>query len=204
MGAEIQDAEQARTMTLEAFADTIIPGEKRFPGDAAIAGVAPGGGAVAAGALELLAWPATGITDGLPELAVKLNEHARAFAAEQGLDLDQTPQPAEAGEAGEPGAPVPPFVALSFEHRTALVARLLAPGHPEKEFWVLLALFSNMAYDSAAHRHTAEAIADGHPGLIAMGFAKPDSDGLWRFPDYSYRRPLARLHPDTIASGSLG
>ncbi|MFD0887667.1 DUF5987 family protein, partial [Streptosporangium algeriense] len=30
-------------MTLEAFADTIVPGEKRSPGDEAVAGAAEGG-----------------------------------------------------------------------------------------------------------------------------------------------------------------
>ncbi|HYS37141.1 MAG TPA: DUF5987 family protein, partial [Pseudonocardiaceae bacterium] len=41
-------------MTLEAWADTIIPGEKRWPDDRAIAGVSTGGGSVAAGAIEVL------------------------------------------------------------------------------------------------------------------------------------------------------
>lgn len=185
----IPEEEQVKRATLEAFADTIIPGEKRSPDDVAIAGAAPGGGAVAAGALELLEWPATGITEGLGDLAVLLNEHARAYAAEHEVELDDS---------------LPPFVALSFEHRTGLARRLLAPDHPEKEFWVLLALFSNMAFDVGAHMHTADAFAAGHPGLAAMGFARPGPDGLWRFPEYSYGRPLARLHPDTIASGSLG
>ena len=36
------------TLTLEAYADTLIPGEKRFPGDVAIAGVVTGPGAVQA------------------------------------------------------------------------------------------------------------------------------------------------------------
>ncbi|WP_433496281.1 DUF5987 family protein [Sphaerimonospora sp. CA-214678] len=178
---------QVKTMTLEAFADTIVPGEKRFPGDRAVAGVAPGGGAVAAGALELLEWDATGVTGGLDDYVRLLNDHARSYAGEHGLDLD---------------ASVPPFVALSFEHRTALVARLVAPEHPEKEFWVLLTLFSNMAFDSAAHLPTAEAIAAGHPGLTAMGITRPGADGLWRFPAFSYGRPLARTHPDTTPSGS--
>lgn len=183
------DEEQVMTMTLEAFADTIVPGEKRSPDDAAIAGVASGGGAVAAGALELLNTPATGVTAGLAPLSQLLNGHAQAYAAEQGLELD---------------AALPAFVALPYEHRAELVLRLTAQGNPERDGWVLLALFSNMAFDLAAHLHTAEALAAGHPGLTAMGFAKPDADGLWRFPDYSYGRPLASLHPDTIASGSLG
>ncbi|MEV5573192.1 DUF5987 family protein [Spirillospora sp. NPDC052269] len=175
------------TMTLEAFADTIVPGEKRFPEDRAVAGAADGPGAVAAGALELLDWSATGVTPMLGDLVTRLGEHAEAYAAEEGLAPDPS---------------VPPFVALTHLQRTALVRRLLAPGHPEKEFWVLLTLFCNMAYDSAAHRETADAMADGHPGLLAMGFAQPDPDGLWRFPRYSYGRPLARLHPATTPSGS--
>jgi enediyne biosynthesis protein E8 len=59
-----------------------------------------------------------------------------------------------------------------------------------------------MAFDTAAHMHTTDAIATGHPGLAAMGFAKPDDDGLWRFPDYSYGRQLARIHPGTTPAGN--
>jgi enediyne biosynthesis protein E8 len=182
------DDQQSRTMTLEAFADTIIPGEKRSPEDRAIAGVAAGGGAVAAGAIELLETPATGVTPALDHLAQALNGHAQAYAAEHALALDES---------------APAFVALPYEHRAALVQALTTPGHPEKDGWVLLALFSNMAFDVAAHMHTTDAIAAGHPGLLSMGFATPNADGLWRFPDYSYGRQLARLHPDTIESGSL-
>jgi enediyne biosynthesis protein E8 len=176
-----------RTITLEAFADTIMPGEKRWPDDKAVAGAAPGPGAVAAGAIELLETPATGIADSLDIFAQDLNDRARAYAAERGLDLDRS---------------VPPFVALPFAHRTALVQALTAPGNPEKDLWVLLVLFSNMAFDTAAHQHTVDAIAAGNPGLAAMGFARPDADGLWRFKDFSYGRPLARTHPATTPSGS--
>lgn len=179
--------EQVKVATLEAYADTIIPGEKRFPGDRAIAGASPGPGAVEAGALELLHTEATGVTVGLPYLAQSLNEHARTYAKEHELSLDDD---------------VPPFVALSFVDRTELVRILTAPGHPEKDGWVSLALFCNMAFDCAAHKHTAEAIAEGHPGLLAMGYTAPDADGLWRFPNFSYRRELAALHPDTTPSGS--
>jgi enediyne biosynthesis protein E8 len=181
------DEDQVQTSTLEAFADTIIPGAKRSQDDRAIAGAAQGPGAVEAGALELLHTPATGVTAGLPYLAGALNGHAKAYAAEKGITLDED---------------VPPFVALEFADRTELVRRLTAPGHPEKDGWVGLALFSNMAYDSAAHLHTAEAIAAGHPGLIAMGWGAPDADGLWRFPNYTYGRKLANEHPNTTASGS--
>jgi enediyne biosynthesis protein E8 len=176
-----------RTMTLEAYADTLVPGERRSPHDRAIAGAAPGGGAVAAGAIELLQTPATGLSTALDDFADALNVHAAAYASEHGLAEDSS---------------APQFVALSFADRTALVQALTAPGHPEKEIWVGLALFCFMAFDTAAHLKTVDAIAAGHPGRTAMGFAKPDVDGLWRFPDYSYGRPLARLHPDTTSSGS--
>jgi hypothetical protein len=183
-GDPLPDAVRA---TLEAYADTIVPGERRWPGDRSVAGAATGGGAVAAGAVELLTMPAVGLAPALPALVEALDAHARAYADEHGLAPDEA---------------VPPFVALPFAHRTALVRRLTAPTNEEKEVWVSLALFSNMAFDTAAHRHTVEAIAEGHPGLVAMGFAAPDDDGLWRFPAYSYGRPLADLHPHTTASGS--
>ncbi|MEV7008610.1 DUF5987 family protein [Streptosporangium sp. NPDC051022] len=183
----IPDEEQARTMTLEAFADTIVPGEKRSPDDKAVAGAATGGGAVAAGAVELLETSAAGLAPALGDFAQLLNRHAQAYADQHGLDLDGS---------------VPAFVALQFPDRTALVGMLTAPGHPEREAWVSIALFSNMAFDTAAHMHTLDALAAGHPGLTAMGFAEPNADGLWRFPVYSYGRELASLHPGTTSSGS--
>jgi enediyne biosynthesis protein E8 len=176
------------TMTLEAFADTIVPGDKRWPGDRSVAGVVTDAGAVQAGAIEVLRMPASGLTDAiLTQLATMLNGHAETVAVDSGLTLDSS---------------VPQFVALPYARRIALVAMLTAPGHPERDGWVLLAQLSTMAYDTAAHMHTVDAIATGHPGLTAMGFSKPDADGLWRFPAYSYRRRLADVHPATTASGS--
>lgn len=185
VGAEFDD--QIQTSTLEAFADTIVPGVKRGPDDRAIAGVCDDPGAVEAGALELLNDPATGVAAGLGAMAQALNGHAAAYAEAQGRTLDDG---------------VAPFVALDYEDRVAVVASLTAPDHPEKSGWVLLAMFSNMAYDTAAHRSTGEALENGHPGLLQMGFAKPDSDGLWRFPDFSYGQELAKRHPNTTTSGS--
>lgn len=187
MQPEATEEERVMNLTLEAYADTILPGEKRFPEDRAIAGAAPGPGAVAAGALDLLNFDATGVTAGLPYLAQSLNDHAKSYAGEVELELDQD---------------VPPFVALPYVHRRELVNRLTTPGHPEKDGWVSLALFCNMAFDSAAHLHTAEAIRDGHPGLLALGYTAPDADGFWRFPKYGYGRKLAEIHPDTTPSGS--
>jgi hypothetical protein len=176
-----------RTMVLEAFADTIIPGEKRWPNDRAVAGVVSGGGAVAAGAVSLLELPAGGFVTALDSLAASLDDHASAYADEHGLTV-----------SGD----VPPFVALPFADRTALVAELTAPAHPEKEMWIGLAIFSTMAFDSAAHLSTPEAIAAGHPGLMTIGYARPGPDRLYRFPDYSYGRQLAPPHPATTATGS--
>lgn len=174
-------------MTLEAFADTIIPGNKRFAGDEAIAGASADPGAVEAGALELLQTSATGVSAGLVPLAGTLNAHAARYAIAHGVAL---------------GDGVPAFVGLPFAHRTALVALLTTPGHPEKDGWVSLALFCNMAYDSAAHLPTGAAMAEGHPGLAAMGLARHDADGYQRFDRHSYGRPLAKTHPNTAPSGS--
>ena len=82
-----------RTITLEAFADTIVPGEKRHPCDLAVAGAAEGAGAVQAGAIELLEWNATGVTEGLDDYARLLGDHARDYAAEHGLTLDDSVPP---------------------------------------------------------------------------------------------------------------
>ena len=181
------DIDGGRTITIEAFADTILPGEKRSPDDRAIAGAADGAGAVAAGAVELLEQPGGGMAEALDSLAFSLNEHATEYADEQGLTLDSD---------------VPAFVALPFDHRTALVQLLTAPDQPDKQMWVSLAVFCTMAFDSAAHLRTADAIADGHPGLLTIGYARPDGDGLWRFPRYSYGRQLADVHPHTTSTGS--
>src|SRR3989442_773695 len=100
-------AEAVQTMTLEAFADTIVPGEKRFPGDRAIAGIAEGGGAVAAGAVDLMRTEAGGMADALPNLVQALNKHAEAYRDELRLEADPE---------------VPAFVALPAGHRAMLVA----------------------------------------------------------------------------------
>lgn len=180
-------AEDEMSMTLEAYADTILPGEKRSPDDHAVAGVAQGGGAASAGALEVLRSPEGGMEPALETLAEQLNEHARRFADEHGHPLAAT---------------LPPFVALAYPERVALIQELTAPDHAERELWVSLAMFSTIAFDSGSHLHTTDALAAGHPGLTTLGYFPPDADGLWRFPAYSYGRQLARPHPDTTPSGS--
>jgi hypothetical protein len=177
---------ESRNAVLEAFADTIIPGEKRHPDDRAVAGVSAGGGAVASGAIAVLETPEGGMTPALDDLARTLDEHAVRFRTEHGLPPDERE----------------PFVGLRYDERLALVGELLAPEHPERAMWAGLAMFSFMAFDTGAHMHTADAIAAGHPGLATLGFAPPGEDGLWRFPAYSYGRQLADTHPDTDPTGS--
>ncbi|GAA4690321.1 DUF5987 family protein [Phytohabitans rumicis] len=186
MQPDNHDVDPARTATIEAYADTVVPGAKRSPDDRAVAGAALGGGAVAAGAVELLEQPGGGLAEALDSMVYTLNDHAAGYATAHGLALDDG---------------VPAFVALPFEHRTALVLELTAPEHPEKQMWVALALFSNMAFDSAAHLTTADAFANRHPGLLTIGYFPPDADGLFRFPQYSYGRALAPLHPQTTVTG---
>ncbi|SBT46773.1 hypothetical protein GA0070621_2715 [Micromonospora narathiwatensis] len=176
-----------RTATLEAFADTIIPGAKRFPEDRAIAGVVDDPGAVEAGALELLAHSALGLAEALDGMAGLLNMHAQNHARARQLLLDPA---------------VPPFVALDFDARTALVQELTDPSHPEREVWFGVALFCTMAFDSAPHLSTVDALEQGHVGLTVLGYRSPDGDGLWRFPRFSYQRQLATVHPQTTATGS--
>lgn len=189
MTPEIAAAKAARTATLEAFADTIVPGGKRTPDDRAIAGVAEGGGAVTAGAVPLLETEAGGMEPMLDGLAAALDGHAVKYRDDRGLPADES---------------VPPFVALASPDRIALLSELLDPEHPEKQLWAGLAMFCNMAFDTSAHLHTVDAIRDGQPGLLTIAYRPPDADGLWRFPDSSYGRPLARLHPDTDPiTGSL-
>lgn len=174
------------TATLEAFADTIVPGEKRHSHDHAVAGAAEGPGAVQAGAVELLRLPELGLGPLMPALATLLHTEATAYALSRGKILPPTR---------------PAFVALDFDDRTRLTAKLLGPDAVDQQVWVLLALFASVAFDTAAHLHTTTALAQRHPGLAWLRFPAPDADGLWRFPTYSYGRRLAREHPHTTAGG---
>ena len=175
------------TQSLEAFADTLIPGQRRYPGDLAIAGAVTGPGAVQAGALTVLTSPDLPLGPWLPEIAALLDTRALAWAATHLLWLT-------------PGWP--PFVGLPFQHRTALLTGLFDPDDLDRPIWQTLALLVGLAFDTAAHQPTTTALATGHPGLAWIGFPAPNADGLWRFPQHSYNRPLADLHPHTTASGS--
>jgi hypothetical protein len=170
------------TQTLEAYADTLIPGEKRFQADRAIAGVVSGAGAVQAGAIEMLNFPPVGFQPALPGLALGIDVLALLYAVTHKIALDPT---------------VPPFVALDFASRTALLVEILDGDGPVQAALSGLAAVCFVAYHTAGYLPTAVAIRHGHPGLAAIGFPPPDRDGVWRFPEFSYRRVLALAHPDS-------
>jgi len=177
----------AMTTTLEAFADTLIPGAKRYDGDHAVAGAARGPGAVHAGAVDLMWFPEAAIGPALPSLAGYLSTRASAYAIQHALPLDPT---------------LPPFVGLSFDDRTRLLLELLDPNAQDYLVWWALAAMPFLAFHTAGHLHTADAVRRGHPGLRWIGFPRPDGDGLWRFPHFSYRRRLAHSHPHTTRNGN--
>lgn len=173
--------------TLEAFADTMIPGEKRHRDDRAVAGAVRGPGAVQAGALAFMTFPALGVSPALPGLAASVNAAAVTYAGSNGMVLDPT---------------APPFVALPFADRTRLAVTLLDFSSPEYLPYYALGALAFLAFHTAGHLHTADAVRSGHPGLTEIGFPMPGSDGLWRFPEFSYRRQLAHTHPRTTRTGS--
>ncbi|WP_410579372.1 DUF5987 family protein [Amycolatopsis sp. lyj-108] len=149
-------SEDEQTMILEAFADTILPGAKRSPGDRAIAGVSATPGAVAAGALTLLCTPATGVTAGLEFLVPALNRHAEERAVANGWTLDET---------------VPAFVALDFEQRCSLVLDLTAPRRRSSERLIRRCRPRYGKYSTAGQA--------GHLGRVAAGWT-PSSPSCHR------------------------
>jgi hypothetical protein len=172
--------------TLEAWADTVVPGERRFPGDRVVLGAAPGPGAVQAGALALFRDPDVGLAAALPGLVALINAEATGYALTQGKRLDLRD---------------PPFVALDFPSRTAVVERLVRGSGVVQLLWYAMVAMPLLAFHTAGHLDTAAAVRAGHPGLAWLGFPQPGPDGLWRFPEFSYGRPLARTHPSTTPTG---
>lgn len=170
--------------TLDAFADTLIPGEKRHSGDVAVAGAAAGPSGASAGFRTLLMAMDLGMT--LGAISTLLNARATAYALTHGILLP-------------PG--LMPFVALRYRDRTAVVSRLFQPSDLDRDLWVVMALLSSLAFDAAAQMTTVDAIRLGHPGLTYLDFPTPDNDGLWRYADYSYRTVLADEHPRTTPGG---
>lgn len=186
-GAALAETSTSTVSTLEAFADTLIPGRRRFAGDRPIAGVVSGPGAVQAGAVDLLRLSDLPLAPYLPAIGLLLNTRATVYALRRGLVLPIT---------------WPPLVGLSYSHRCEVVRRLFQPDDPDRPVWQVLSFLTCLAFDAAAHQPIGEALRRRHPGLGWLGFPKPDPDGLWRFPDHSYRRVLALPHPATTPSGS--
>ena len=104
------------------------------------------------------------------------------------------------GYAGKVGAL--PWVSLTFAQRTGLAVDILTFSHVDYLPYYALAALPFLAFHTAGHLHTADAVRQKHPGLATIRFPQPDPDGLWRFPTFSYRRRLARLSPRTTPSGS--
>lgn len=172
--------------TLDAFADTIVPGARRFAGDRAVLGAAPGPGAVQAGSWEMYNDPDVGLAPLLPALAAVLDAQAVTHTATHGGPL---------------GRGVPSFVNLDFDGRTAVARKLVEGKGPDQLLWYAMAAMPMLAFHTAGHLDTATAVRQGHPGLAWLRFPEPGRDGTWQFPDFSYRRTLARRHPRTTASG---
>lgn len=173
-----------QVLALEAFADTVVPGRKRHPDDAAISGVDDSPGAVECGAVAVLTDPATGIEDGVGEMAELLDVAAAHWATEHGGAVER-------------------FCDLEHSERRQLVTRLTSQDEPAKDLWFLIALFSTMAYDSAPHLETEVAldpVATPASGMRSMGFRGPQH-GRWQFPSHSYNRPLASLRAGTDKNG---
>ncbi len=127
--------------TLEAFADTLIPCEKRTAADRAIAGVVEGPGAVQAGAIALLRLPEAQVESYLPAIAALLNAEATSYSLTHARRLDPA---------------VPPFVALGFPDRNALCGQLLAAGQTVGQLQQAVTLFAPLvfvAFHCAGQQH---------------------------------------------------
>ncbi len=173
--------------TMDAWADTIVPGQKRTPNELMIAGAAPGPGAVQAGSWAMYTDPDVGLAPVIPAVVALINTEATAYAATHGRLLDLKL--------------APPFVSLKFRDRTQVAEKLLQGEGPVQLLWYAVAAMPMLAFHTAGHMDTATAVRQGHPGLAWLGFPQPDADGIWRFDEFSYGRRLARRHPNTTAKG---
>ena len=89
----------AETATLEAWSDTMVPGEKRSATDRAIAGAAAGPGAVQAGAVDMMRYGPVGLAPAVPALAAGLSAEAVRYAAAHALAVDPTVPPSSNSRA---------------------------------------------------------------------------------------------------------
>jgi hypothetical protein len=162
--------------TLQAFADTLIPGKRVTRTDLgneihpkAIAGAHPEPGAVQADALALYHHPLIGFDLVSPAFLADLS--ARSLLR-GGVFLD-----------------------LSFAQRVAVCKDGLAPGNPTAQVWELAAAVPAAAFLCSAMQPNATIDKSsglqvtGHPGIAPHGYA-----------DFSYRRVLSA---ERTSSGSL-
>jgi hypothetical protein len=162
--------------TLQAFADTLIPGKRVTRTDLgnevhakAIAGAHPEPGAVQADALLLYHHPLIGFD--LVEAAFLADLEARSL-----LRLGQ-------------------FIDLPFAKRVAVCLDGLSPSNPTAQVWELAAAVPFAAFLCTATQKNATIDKSsglqvtGHPGIAPNGYA-----------DFSYRRALSS---ERTATGSL-
>jgi hypothetical protein len=162
--------------TLQAFADTIIPGKKVTRTDLgneihpkAIAGADPEPGAVQADSLLLYHHPLIGF-----------DTVAAAFLA----DLEARSLP----RLGQ-------FIDLPFDKRTAVCVEGLSSSNPTAQVWELAAVVPFAAFLCTAAQKNAT--IDKSSGLQVMGFPGVAPYG---YADYSYKRALSS---ERTANGSL-
>jgi hypothetical protein len=161
-------AQNAADATLQAFADTMIPGRKAARTDLghaihpqAIAGVDPDPGAVEADALLLYHHPLTGFDALEPAFLADIT----ARSAARGRD----------------------FVSMTFDQRTALCLEAFSLDNPARVLWEAAAAIPFTAFCAAAvHTDQRRAVASGyrvmgHPGAAPNGYRR-----------FSYGRALAR------------
>jgi hypothetical protein len=162
--------------TLQAFADTLIPGKKVARTDLgnevhpkAIAGAHPEPGAVQADTLLLYHHPLIGFD--LVEAAFLADLEARSL-----LRLGQ-------------------FIDLPFDKRVAVCVDGLSASNPTAQVWELAAAVPFAAFLCTATQKNAT--IEKSSGLQVMGFPGIVPNG---FADFSYRRALS---PEKTATGSL-
>jgi hypothetical protein len=105
-------------MTLKAFADTVVPGEKRWDGDRTVGGAASGGGAMAARAVPLLEVPEGGLAPALDMLA-HLHTADAVAAGHPGLATIGFAGPGADGRWGFPDHPYGRPLARAYPATTA-------------------------------------------------------------------------------------
>jgi hypothetical protein len=178
LGAPAVPSEPPADATLQAFADTIIPGRRASRtdlGDAidprAIAGVDSLPGAVEADSLRLFHDPLIGFDALEAPFLADLSGHALAVGGG-------------------------PFLLLPFEQRVQTVLSGLDFGNPTRTLWEAAAAVPFTAFCGAGEHPIGT--SQNASGYRVMGYPGAAPDGYQR--DYSYGRPLSR---ERTRNGSL-